>query len=394
MFRNLENNRPFLKMAFEGFAGDGKTFTAVQVAIGLHQLIKSQKPIAIFDTEKAAKALVKVFSDAGIQAVVSDEQRALSALNQAIQWCEQGNSDILIIDSITHVWEEFLRAYMADKRKTRLEFQDWAIIKPKWKNEFSTPFVNAKVHIIFTGRAGYEYTDEKDKETGKREIFKSGIKMKAETETAFEPDLLVLMEKQMDLLGEKKTVKRQATIIKDRTDQIDGLQFINPTFESFAPAIRVLLDGTLRTQTEAPIQDKFESIEDKSNENRRRKDALVSEIGGLFNLIGLGTSNDDKKLKAAILNKIFGHTDMAMIEAKARLKELENGMVVLKNFAKPYADYLDQCADVPMKPDPRQISEILQSEIDAVRSAEAVSMEATEPATVEQNEAALPPLPF
>ncbi len=33
LFRELENNRPFLKMAFEGFAGDGKTFTATQVAI-------------------------------------------------------------------------------------------------------------------------------------------------------------------------------------------------------------------------------------------------------------------------------------------------------------------------------------------------------------------------
>jgi len=53
MFKKLENNRPFLKMAFEGFAGDGKTYTATQIAIGVHKKIGSKKPVAIFDTEKA-----------------------------------------------------------------------------------------------------------------------------------------------------------------------------------------------------------------------------------------------------------------------------------------------------------------------------------------------------
>jgi hypothetical protein len=52
-FTDLENVRPFLKMAFEGFAGDGKTYTMAAVAIGLHKLIGSDKPIAVIDTERA-----------------------------------------------------------------------------------------------------------------------------------------------------------------------------------------------------------------------------------------------------------------------------------------------------------------------------------------------------
>lgn len=216
MFKKLENNRPFLKLALEGFAGDGKTFTASQIGIGVHKLIKSDKPIALFDTEKAFKALKWKFDEEGIATVVNDEERSLAALNAAIKWCEAGNADILIIDSITHVWEEFLRAYLnrPDKygkevKRNRLEFQDWGVLKPQWKELFSTPFVMAKCHIIFTGRAGYEYTDERNEETGKREIFKSGIKMKAETETAFEPDILVLMQKVQDLISEEKSVHRQ-----------------------------------------------------------------------------------------------------------------------------------------------------------------------------------------
>ena len=180
-FKKLENNRPFAKIAFEGFAGDGKSYTTTLMAMGIHKMIKSEKPIAIFDTEKAFKALVPVFASNGIEAVVDDENRSLESLFQAIKWCEEGNADILIIDSITHVYEEFINAYMKQKNGTRLEFQDWGVIKPMWKEKFSTPFVKANVHILFTGRAGYEYTQEVNEQTGKKEITKSGIKMKAET---------------------------------------------------------------------------------------------------------------------------------------------------------------------------------------------------------------------
>lgn len=252
MFTELENDRPFLKLALEGFAGDGKTFTAVKIAIGVHKLIKSTKPIALFDTEKALKALKAEFDREGIKPVINASERSLAAVNKAITWCEEGNADILIIDSITHVWEEFLKAYLnrPDKygkeiRRNRLEFQDWGVIKPQWKEQFSTPFVLAKCHIIFTGRAGYEYTDEKN-EDGKREIFKSGIKMKAENETAFEPDILVLMQKQQELLQDKPRIWRQALIVKDRTNTIDGKSFENPTFDDFFPAVKILLDGTIR----------------------------------------------------------------------------------------------------------------------------------------------------
>lgn len=344
MFKKLENNRPFLKMAFEGFAGDGKTFTATQVAIGIHKLIKSEKPIALFDTEKAFKALKPSFDAAGIEAIVNDEQRSLAALSQAIKWCEDGGADILIIDSITHVWEEYLRAYMESKKRTRLEFQDWGIIKPKWKQEFSTPFVMAKCHIIFTGRAGYEYTDEKNEETGKREIFKSGVKMKAETETAFEPDLLVLMEKKQQILTDKKRIWREATIIKDRTDQIDGKTFDNPTFENFYPAVKVLLDGVLRELHGVNIPDTFHEFESKYSDAAKERERMVAEIEGCFELMGLGSGAQDKQVKAWTLNQVYGVNSIEMVQKKAN-GDVRNGLKTIKAFADKYKDYINECLD-------------------------------------------------
>jgi hypothetical protein len=365
MFKKLENNRPFLKLALEGFAGDGKTYTAAEIAIGVHKLIGSTKPIAMFDTERALKALKWRFDEAGIDAVIEDEERSLASLSGAIKWCAEGNADILIIDSITHVWEEFLRAYMnrPDRngnplQRTRLEFQDWGVLKPQWKAQFSTPFVMANVHIIFTGRAGYEYTDEKNEDTGKREIFKSGIKMKAETETAFEPDILVLMQKVQDLISDKKTIHREAMVVKDRTTMIDGKVFKNPTFEDFYPAIKVLLDGTLTEVHGAQIPDTFEEFEQRFGQFKKDQEIYIAEITGCFEFMGLGSGAKDKQIKVWALDKVFQVKSVEALEKvpNARLKE---GLKVLKAFADEYKEYFNGCLDLAVDPDPKKVLEIM-----------------------------------
>lgn len=366
MFKKLENNRPFLKLALEGFAGDGKTYTASEIAIGVHKLIQSKKPIAMFDTERALKALKWKFDEAGIEAVIEDEERSLTALNQAIKWCEEGNADILIIDSITHVWEQFLSAYLnrPDKngnptKRNRLEFQDWGVLKPTWKELFSTPFVMAKCHIIFTGRAGYEYTDERNEETGKREIFKSGIKMKAETETAFEPDILVLMQKVQDLISEDKTIWREAMVVKDRTTQIDGKKFKNPTFEDFYPAIKVLLDGTLREVVGGNIPDTFYEYESKYSEVAKDREILVAEISGCFELMGLGTGAADKQVKAWTLNQVYGVNSTEMLTKKSNTI-IRDGLKTIKEFANKYKDYMNVCLDSEKEPDKGKVKEMMK----------------------------------
>lgn len=359
MFKKLENIRPFLKMAFEGFAGDGKTFTAATVAIGLHKKIGSKNPIAIFDTERAAASLKPLFDENGIAAVAVEDQRSLAALNAAIKECENGAADILIIDSITHVWEEYLSAYLKQKNRSRLQFEDWGIIKPGWKTLFSNTFVAAKVHIIFTGRAGYEYSDERNEETGKREIFKSGIKMKAENETAFEPDILVLMEKNLDLLGDKKQVWRNATVIKDRTNTVDGKTFKNPTFADFEPAINRLLDGTVKESNTAVIRDKFDDADANIMKNKREREAGIAEVEGTFNLMGLGAAVKDKQFKAATLKKIFGVVGIELLD-KVPVAELKDGIEILKTFAEKFSEYKQFCSETGIDPDMQHVAGLIE----------------------------------
>lgn len=360
LFMDLENCRPYAKIAFEGFAGDGKSYTAVELAIGIHKLIGSQKPIAIVDTEKAMDKLRERFKDAGITAKVNNG-RSLATVAAIIDTCNKGYADVLLIDSITHIWEAFLEAYKAEKNKTRLSFEDWGILKPKWKKEFSDAFVNANTHIIFCGRAGFEYEDEKD-DQGKRQIFKSGIKMKAEGETAFEPDILVLMEKVQNVLTDNKEIYRNATIIKDRTTKIDGKTFRNPTFEDFYPAISHLLDGTLKDLHGDELPDTFHDFENKFSEMGRKRSQAIAEIEQAFNLMGLGTGKDEKKLKPAIMNKVFKVLSIEKLDSLP-LKVVELGAATIKKVAIAYNNYCEACLNEGIPTDLAKIASLVDEEV-------------------------------
>lgn len=312
-FTDLENTKPYLKIAFEGFAGCGKTFTMANLAIGLHRRIESTKPIVVFDTEKAAKFLAPFFREHGI-AVLHKESRSLADLEETMHRCANGLSDILMIDSITHVWENFLEAYREKKKRTKLEFQDWGIIKPTWKRNFSESFVRDPYHALMTGRAGYEYEDEKD-ENGKRQIFKAGIKMKVEGETAYEPDLLVLMQRFEEVLTDKKKVWREATIIKDRSTLIDGLTFKNPTYEDFAPAVERILEAPV-SRALTPERDAAGLVHDEDNrrEFTRRRDIALEELEGYLVSRFPGQSAEAKRAKVDALEAAYGTRSWTAIQ--------------------------------------------------------------------------------
>lgn len=46
-FIDLANDKPYLKAAFEGFQGAGKTYTAALLIIGLYHRVGSTKPVVI-----------------------------------------------------------------------------------------------------------------------------------------------------------------------------------------------------------------------------------------------------------------------------------------------------------------------------------------------------------
>lgn len=315
-FTPIANNKPYLKIAAQGFAGSGKTYTLALIAAGLHKRIASKKPIVVFDTEESSKFLVPLFARNGIQAV-NKRSRSLADLKETFRLCREGYSDILIIDSISHVWENFLEAYKQKKGRTRIEFQDWGVLKPSWKNEFSDPFVRDPFHALFTGRAGYEYESEINEETKKREIYKSGVKMKVEGETAYEPDILLYMERFEEILTDTKAIYRQATVLKDRSTLLDGKVFKNPSFEDFLPSINLTLEAPAGG-VHMSEQDAAALIKDEENKQAwmRRRDIVLEVIEGVMISAFPGQTSREKKAKTDSLDKVFGTASWTAIKQK------------------------------------------------------------------------------
>lgn len=333
LFKPAENTMAYAKMGFMGEAGSGKTHTATLTAIGLVKHLRaakikgSEKPVYFLDTEQGSAWVKPMFDDAGIELRVA-KTRAFKDLVAAVREAEKDGS-LLLIDSISHFWEDLQNSYMrrrAEQLKrpyNRLEFQDWAILKRMWR-EFSDLYVNSNLHCILCGRLAFEYEQETN-EQGRKEINKSGVKMAAEKGLGYEPNLLVWMERRTDLAT--KVVERTAIVLKDRSQRLDGEQFPNPTFETFLPHIAFLTLGgrhegvdTSRTSDDI-IPDDDIAIGDRKHIKR---EIVVEELDALLAEHGLGgTTNEAKQKRAGLIKKHFNATSRTEIEKLMPLFDLQ-----------------------------------------------------------------------
>ena len=311
LFKKAETTSAYLKAGLMGFAGSGKTYTATEIAIGLVKLMKAKnlpgadKPVFFIDTETGSDWQQPRFEAESIELQVL-KSKSFADLAQAMKEAE-GNASVLIIDSITAFWLEFTETYQRVKnRKRGLEFQDWAYLKKEWRAKFTEPFVNSPLHVILCGRAGFEYEHYTD-ESGKKQIEKSGVKMKAEGELGFEPSLLVFMEREQDL--DKNKVIHVAHVYKDRrTDakSLDGKSFKNPKFKDFLPHVEFLNLGGQQlgidtTRSSAAI---IETQEGRDQNSLQRK-IVIDEIESLLVSHYPSTGAADKKAKVDLIRKHF-----------------------------------------------------------------------------------------
>lgn len=326
IFKKAEQNAAFLKMGLLGFAGSGKTWTSCLIAKGLVDLARKKqlpyagKPVMFIDTENGSDYVAGDFEAAGVDLLVA-KTRAFTDLKAAMKEAE-ANSSVLIIDSITHFWTEFCEAYAKVKnRKRGLEFQDWAFLKKEWRQGFTEPYLNSNLHILMCGRAGYEYDHFTD-DSGKRQLEKSGIKMKAEGELGFEPSLLVLMERETD--PDSGKVKRTAVVMKDRFRTLDGKEIPNPTFKSFLPHIeRLNLGGTQGGIDTARTSDSM--IEPDQYDRRRTDREIVLDLIRDLSTKHFGASQEDKKRKIELAEAAFGTSSATALEKRLALEDLQAG---------------------------------------------------------------------
>ena len=327
IFKEAINTAGYLKMGLLGFPGGGKTKTSALVAIGLHQYIKSDKPVFFYDTETGSSYVEKDFKAAGIK-LMRVQSRAFTTLLAAGREAEAENG-IFLVDSITHPWRELIKAFKIKRNIERVNFNHWDAIKTEW-GQFNEFFLNSKCHIIMAGRAGFEYDFEKDEE-GKNELIKTGIKMKTEGELGFEPSLLIEMysDKDVDTHGRILGIKNKAFIIKDRFGEINGQTFDMPTFESFMPHIKHLnIGGVHEIITQETSQAIFDT--DKSVAHRlKERDILCENLWAEMPLRFNNRTDAGKKEGATFLRETFGTLSPLEINSMSNEK-ISDGLEKLK----------------------------------------------------------------
>lgn len=343
LLKPAKNKMAYAKIGIYGTAGSGKTRTACEIAIGIHKAIGSKKPIVVFDTEPAFSFVLPLFEKAGIELLIADESRALKDLMTFMDEAEKA-SDIVIVDSITHVWRDAQESFLARintqrKRENRkplhsLEFQHWRPIKAAWA-EFTDRFLSSKMHVIVCGRAGsiYEYQD-KDDGSGKKELISTGTRMATEKELGYEPSLLIEMIADRD---NGKTVN-VAVVQKDRSDTINGKELKMPTYKSFEPHFKALnLGGEhFNSMDQRDSQDLYKDCEESGwDKEKTNRTIWCEEIKGLFVKHGLdGTSTEAKEKRMNLLDEVFGTRSWTAIE-EMKASQICDGYNVLKDKLEP-----------------------------------------------------------
>lgn len=322
----------YVKAGFLGFTAGGKTFTAIELAIGIREHFGLEGPIAFFDTENGATFVRPRVREATGKDLLVKRSKSFDDLMAFAAACEQQGVAVAMVDSLTHVWRELCDAYLrkVNEREANwaarhgrqpqvrmnLQFEDWNPIKQAWAR-WTDWYLNSAMHVVICGRAGWEYEEERDEKTGKKKLVKIGTKMKVEGEFGFEPGLLVEMERIMERNedGAERLVNR-ATILKDRWNVINGFSCDNPTFGFFKPHVLSFTPGDHHgvdstVKSDVPIEN--HGTDNYSRELTARKIAC-EEIQAELVRRWPGQTTEAKAQKAEKLEELFGTRSWTAVE--------------------------------------------------------------------------------
>jgi hypothetical protein len=158
-----------LRMAIDGPAGSGKTYTALSIASAL------ATPVALVDTEHgSASKYADIFDFAVLELDSFHPERYMEAIGAA----EAGGFGTLILDSLSHAWsgkdgvlELVDRA--AKRSNSGNSFTAWKDVTPT-QNALIERILASKLHIIVTLRVKTEYVIQTN-EKGRQEPKKVGL---------------------------------------------------------------------------------------------------------------------------------------------------------------------------------------------------------------------------
>jgi hypothetical protein len=290
-FSKAKSEQAFFKAALYGKTGSGKTLTSLFWAEGLSK--REGKRIAFIDTEHGSDFYCTDIKERTCHPKAFDFDRiitkSLMETLDAVESIDPAEYGVLVIDSITHLWEAAQNAYNGKRMPNGgIPVQAWQQIKRPYKKLMSI-FLDGNFHSIICGREGVVLDKDED-----GELQVTGTKLKAEGETPYEPHILGRM-----LPGIRDSLGGYIVSVffeKDRSGILTGRSFEWPNYTTIDPVVTYLSGGV-----QGKLGTPEENAEIDAAAQERAAEQAEAERQSLFNQIRTALANADNvtKLRSA-----------------------------------------------------------------------------------------------
>lgn len=262
-----------LRAGFCGTTGSGKTYTALLLASRMVDAM-GLGPVYVIDTEHKS-ALRYAYSARSKQGFrfkhvpMPEDDCSPAAYLAAVEYCEDQGAGVIVIDSLSHMWNGIGGV---------LEQVDRTTANSRSKNQFSegwkewTPIharaiervMQARVHVIITLRAKAEWVIQEN-DRGKKVPERVGLAPVAREGIDYEPDMFFTMWPQ----GRDTMLSVDKSRALDRPSLARGAQHKNPGDDFAAEVMAWLSDGE-------PAADPLDAEVDRAVAASTSRDAFVA----------------------------------------------------------------------------------------------------------------------
>lgn len=266
-----------LRISLAAPSGGGKTYSSLRMAYGI---TNDWSKIGVIDTEQKSSANYKKLGD--FKLINLEAPYTPDNYIGAIQAFEIAGMEVIIIDSVTHIWKG-RGGLLEYQNALGGRFQDWAKTTPMYQ-KFIDSILQSKCHMITTIRKkeGYALSTE----GGKTKVTKQG--MDDEIRDGYSYEMTVAFDLNINHLAESS---------KDRTGLFMKSDGSNEAFmitEETGKQLKQWAESGITPTIDTPQQKQPTPTENKPK-------ATEAQVKHIYTLAGLkGLSNDEIKAKANV----------------------------------------------------------------------------------------------
>lgn len=245
-FKKAEKRQSKLRCALFGPAGSGKTFSALSIASGMGG------KIALIDSERGSASK---YADRFDFDTVDLERKTIAEYCERIQEAADAGYSVLIIDSLSHAWQELLDEIdrLAKAKYKGNTWSAWSEGTPK-QRKLIDAILSFPGHVMATMRSKTEWqTEQTDKGTNRP------------VRVGLSPEQGKGIEYEFDLLLEIST-EHIANVIKDRTGKFQDQLLDKPGARFGQELIAWLNSGAAEPEDSPALLAVLKSIKEAKNQ--------------------------------------------------------------------------------------------------------------------------------